>query len=188
MFGRLLSILVLSSLALAATPAVADEYQDTINVFRKAIESGPMLSKAYGYAVFPTVGKAGVGLGGAFGKGRVYEKGKHIGDTTLAQASFGWQLGAEAFSQIILFEDKRALEEFTRGQFEFSAEASAVAVTARAGASAGTTGASAGASAGQHDAKTAGKYHKGMATFTVGKGGLMYAATVAGQKFSYKAR
>jgi len=185
---RQFSILTLSSLLLVATPAWADEYQDTINVFQKAVKSGPMVSSAYGYAVFPTIGKAGVGLGGAFGKGRVYEKGRYIGDTSMTQASFGWQLGAESFSQIILFEDKRALQEFTKGNFEFSAEASAVAITAGAGAAAGTSGSSAGASAGQNDAKTSGKYHKGMATFTVAKGGLMYEAVLAGQKFSYKPR
>lgn len=188
MIKRLLSVLAVCAMALVAAPALADEYQDTINVFQKAIESGPMLSKAYGYAVFPTIGKAGIGVGGAYGKGRVYEKGKYIGDTSVTQASIGWQLGAEAYSQIVLFEDQRALQEFTKGNFEFSAEASAVAITAKATGSASTTGSSAGASAGQHDATTAGKYHKGMATFTVGKGGLMYAATVAGQKFSYKAR
>lgn len=188
MLKRLLSTVAVCSLAFAAAPALADEYQDTINVFRKAVASGPMVSKAYGYAVFPNIGKAGVGLGGAFGKGRVYEKGKHIGDTSMTQASIGWQLGAEVFSQIILFEDKRALQEFTKGNFEFSAEASATAITAGVGASAGTTGTSTGASAGQNDAKTSGKYHKGMATFTVAKGGLMYEAVLAGQKFTYKAR
>jgi lipid-binding SYLF domain-containing protein len=189
MLKRLFSILAVSSLAFAAAPALADEYQDTIDVFKKAIESGPLVGKAYGYAVFPTIGKAGIGLGGAFGKGRVYERGKYIGDTSVTQASVGWQLGAEAYSQIVLFEDQRALKEFTKGNFELSAEASAVAITAKAGGSASTTGSSAGASAGQHDATTkGGGYHKGLATYTVGKGGLMYAATVAGQKFSYKAR
>ena len=188
MIKRLLSALAVSSLAFAAAPALADEYQDTINVFQKAVKSGPMVNKAYGYAVFPTIGKAGIGLGGAYGKGRVYEKGKYIGDTSMTQASFGWQLGGEAFSQIVLFEDKRALQEFTKGNFEFSAEAKAVAITAGASATAGTSGSSTGASAGQNDAKTGGNYHKGMATFTVVKGGLMYEAVLAGQKFSYKAR
>jgi len=188
MIKRLFSILAVCSMALAAAPALADEYQNTIDVFKKAVRSGPMVSKAYGYAVFPTIGKAGIGLGGAFGKGRVYEKGKYIGDTSMTQASFGWQLGGEAFSQIVLFEDKRALTEFTKGNFEFSAEAKAVAITAAAGAAAGTTGTSAGASAGQNDAKAGGSYHKGMATFTVVKGGLMYEAVLAGQKFGYKAR
>ena len=117
MIKRLFSILAVCSMALAAAPALADEYQNTIDVFKKAVRSGPMVSKAYGYAVFPTIGKAGIGLGGAFGKGRVYEKGKYIGDTSMTQASFGWQLGGEAFSQIVLFEDQRALKEFTKGNF-----------------------------------------------------------------------
>jgi lipid-binding SYLF domain-containing protein len=178
--------LTLSSAVLFAAPAWADDYTDTINVFKQAGASGAFFNKAYGYAVFPTIGKAGVGLGGAFGKGRVYEKGKYVGDTTMTQVTVGWQLGGEGFSQIIFFEDKRALDDFKKGNFEFGAEASAVAITAAAGGQATTTGTSAGASAGQHDAKTVGKYHKGTAIFTVAKGGLMYQATLGGQKFSYK--
>jgi lipid-binding SYLF domain-containing protein len=184
---RLFSILAMVAIALAASSARADEYQDTINVFRKAIESSTFFDKAYGYAVFPTIGKAGVGVGGAFGKGRVYEKGKYIGDTSMTQVTVGWQLGGEGFSQIIFFEDKRALDEFKKGNFEFGAEASAVAITAAAGAQATTTGSTAGVSGGKNDAKAVGKYHKGTAIFTVAKGGLMYQATVGGQKFSYKA-
>ena len=188
MFKRLLQVLALFTVALTTTPAWADEYTDTINVFKKAVESSAFFDKAYGYAVFPTIGKGGVGLGGAFGKGRVYEKGKVVGDTSMTQVTAGWQLGAEAFSQMIFFEDKRALDEFKRGNFEFGAEASAVAITAAAGAQATTTGSTAGASAGKHDAKAVGKYHKGTAIFTVAKGGLMYQATLGGQKFTYKAR
>jgi lipid-binding SYLF domain-containing protein len=116
----------------------------------------------------------------------VYEKGKHIGDTSMTQLSVGFQLGGEGFSEIIFFQDERSLKEFTGGNFEFSAEAKAVAITAAAGGKASTTGSSAGASGGKKDATTVGSYHKGMATFTVTKGGLMYEATVAGQKFSYK--
>jgi lipid-binding SYLF domain-containing protein len=97
-------------------------------------------------------------------------------------------LGGEAFSQIIFFQDQRALKEFTSGNFEFGAEASAVAITAGAGAKANTAGSSAGASVSKNDAKTVGGYHKGMATFTVAKGGLMYEASVGGQKFNYKRR
>ena len=91
-----------------------------------------------------------------------------------------------AFSQIVFFADQRALEEFTSGNFEFGANVQAVAITAAAGASAGTGGASAGASGGKQDAATVGKFHKGMAVFTVAKGGLMYEASIAGQKFKYK--
>ncbi len=173
---------------LPAAPALADEYSDTVKLFQDAGQSAEFFKTAYGYAVFPTIGKGGVGLGAAHGSGRVYAKGKHVGDTSMTQVSVGLQLGGQAFSQIIFFQDERALKEFTSGNFEFSAEASAVAITAAAGGQASTTGSSAGASGGKKDATTVGKYYKGMAIFTIAKGGLMYQATVGGQKFSYKAR
>jgi lipid-binding SYLF domain-containing protein len=179
------SSLALSLLALSS-PARADEYTDTVSIFKNAGESGNFFKTAYGYAVFPTIGKAGFVVGGAYGEGRVYQKGKAIGTTTMTQVSLGLQLGGQAYSEIIFFEDARSLKEFTSGDFEFSADASVVAITAGANASASTTGVSAGASGGKKDASTVGKYNKGMATFTVAKGGLMYQATVAGQKFSYK--
>ena len=184
MLFRFLSA-ALFALLIPAAAASADEYQDTIKVFKEAGESAGFFKSSYGYAVFPTIGKAGLGIGAAHGKGRVYEKGKHIGDTSMTQGTIGFQAGAQAFSQIIFFQDARALKEFTGGNFEFSAEAQAVAITAAAGAQASTTGSSAGASGGRHDATTVGKYQKGMATFTVAKGGLMYQATIGGQKFSY---
>jgi lipid-binding SYLF domain-containing protein len=102
------------------------------------------------------------------------------------QLSVGFQAGGQAFSEIIFFEDARALKEFTGGNFEFGAEAQATAITAAVGAKASTTGSSAGASGGKKDAKTVGRYHKGTATFTVAKGGLMYEASIGGQKFKYK--
>ncbi len=186
---RLFSLLVLSSLALTAVPTfAADEYQDTINVFRKAEESGKFFANAYGYAVFPTIGKGGIGVGGAYGKGRVYEKGKWIGGTSMTQLSVGFQLGGQGFSQIIFFENAAALHKFTQGEFEFGAEASAVAITLSASAQAGTTGAAAGASVDKEKAKVVGSYNNGMAIFTVAKGGLMYEAAIAGQKFNYEKR
>jgi len=107
----------------------------------------------------------------------------------MTQLTVGFQLGGEAYSQIIFFEDQRAFDEFTSGNFEFAATASAVAITAGASAAATTTGSSAGASGGKHDATTKGAgYHKGMAVFTVAKGGLMYEASIGGQKFSYTAK
>ena len=174
--------------ALLALPAQADEYDETIAVFRKAEESGKFFANAYGYAVFPTVGKGGIGIGGAYGKGRVYEKGKVIGDTSMTQLSVGFQLGGQGFSQILFFENAEALRLFTQGEFEFGAEASAVAITLGASAKAGSTGASAGASAVPEKAKVVGAYNKGMAVFTVAKGGLMYEATISGQKFNFKKR
>ncbi len=182
---------LLLSLLLLALPfgsAWADaSYDSAINVFKGAGESGSFFDNSYGYAVFPTIGKGGVGIGGAYGKGRVYEQGAHVGNTSVTQLSIGFQLGGQAYSQIIFFEDKRAFDEFTSGNFEFGAQANAVAITAGASAAATTTGSSAGASGGRHDATTKGSYHKGMATFTVTTGGLMYEASVAGQKFSYTA-
>lgn len=166
----------------------ADEYADTIKVFKNAGASSGFFKSSFGYAVFPTIGKGGVGVGGAFGKGRVYKQGAYVGDTSMAQLTVGLQFGGQAYSQIIFFQDSRAFNEFTGGNFEFGAEATAVAITAGASAATTTTGTSAGASGTQHSATSAGTYHKGMATFTVAKGGLMYQATIGGQKFSYKPR
>jgi len=168
--------------------AMADEYSDTVDLFKNAGESSAFFDNSYGYALFPTIGKGGIGIGGAHGNGRVYAGGKYVGDTSMTQLTIGFQLGGEAFSQIIFFEDKRAFDEFTSGNFEFSADASAIAITASAKASATTTGSSATASGGKKDATTVGSYHKGMATFTIAKGGLMFQATVGGQKFSYTAK
>jgi lipid-binding SYLF domain-containing protein len=167
--------------------ALADDYQDTIKVFRDAGESGRLFDDAYGYAVFPTIGKGGIGIGGAYGEGGVFVGGKQVGKTTMAQLTIGFQLGGQAYSQIIFFKDKRAFDEFSSGNFEFGAQATAVAITAGASAGASTTGHSVGASGGKHDATTAGHYYKGMAVFTVAKGGLMYEASIGGQKFSYEA-
>ncbi|HKE43200.1 MAG TPA: YSC84-related protein [Steroidobacteraceae bacterium] len=173
-------------LVFGSTAVLADEYADTIKVFQNAGQSGAFFKKSYGYAVFPTIGKGGVGIGGAHGKGRVYAGGKYVGDTSMTQLTAGFQLGGQAFSQMIFFEDKRAFDEFTGGNFEFGAQATAVAITAGASVGATTTGSSAGASGGKNDAATVGGYYKGMAIFTVAKGGLMYEATVGGQKFNYK--
>jgi lipid-binding SYLF domain-containing protein len=185
MFKRLVSMLIFA--ALPALPAFADEYSDTISLFKNAGESAKFVDTAYGYAVFPTIAKGGVGVGAARGKGRVFEQGKYIGDTTMTQLSVGAQLGAQGYSEMVFFEDARALKEFTSGNFEFGADANAIAITASAGAKASTAGSSAGASGGKKDAATTGKYNKGMATFTIAKGGLMYEASVSGQKFKYKA-
>jgi lipid-binding SYLF domain-containing protein len=175
-------------LMLLAGVAHADKYTDTVNLFKNAGESAPFFHHSYGYAVFPTVVEGGLGVGGAYGKGRVYAHGRHVGDATMGQLSVGFQAGGKAYSEIIFFEDKRALDEFESGTFEFSAQASAIAVTAGASAIAGTGGVSAGASAGPKDANVIGTYNKGMAVFTIAKGGLMYAANIAGQKFTFHPR
>jgi lipid-binding SYLF domain-containing protein len=177
--------LVIGFIVLAAGPAKADDYTDTIALFKNAGQSSAFFSKSYGYAVFPTVGKGGLVVGAAHGSGRVYAAGKHVGDTSMTQVSVGFQAGGQAYSEIIFFEDKRSFDEFTSGNFEFSADASAIVITAAASGSAATTGATGSASGGKKDASTAGSYHKGMAVFTIAKGGLMYEAALAGQKFKY---
>ena len=172
-------------LSLFCSNVCADDYADTKKMFDDAGIT-KMFNSAYGYALFPTIGKAGFIIGGAYGKGRVFEQGKHIGNTAMTQATVGFRLGGAGFSQVIFFKDKRALTEFTNGNFEFGAEAQAVAITAAAGASANTAGNSATASGGKNNAITGeGGYRKGMSTYTITKGGLMYEASVGGQKFSY---
>ncbi len=122
--------------------------------------------KAWGYAVYPDVGKAGMGIGGAHGGGVVFEQGQVTGSTKLTQLSFGFQLGAQLYQEIIFFQNKAAMDDFKNGNFELGAQASAVAVTAGASVDA--------------------DYNNGVAVFTLAKGGLMYEASVGGQKFSYK--
>lgn len=177
---------LLALLLLPASLTWADEYSETVDIFRAAGESGEFFSKSYGYAVFPSIGKGGFVVGGAHGDGRVYVGGRPVGESAMTQLSVGAQIGGQVYSQIIFFEDKRAFDEFTSGNFEFGADASAVAITAAASASATTGGSTASASGGRHDAATAGAYHKGFGVFTVAKGGLMFAAAVAGQKYTYK--
>lgn len=147
----------------------AHDVQVTIDRFKR-VDPGlkVFFDKAYGYAVFPTIGKGGMGIGGAYGEGVVFEQGRAVGDTSMTQVTFGFQFGGQAYSELIFFKDKTALDKFRTGNFEFSAQASAVAV--KAGASATTD------------------YDNGVAVFTQTKGGLMYEATLGGQKFGYTAR
>ncbi len=177
---------LLIAVLLGAGPALADTYSDTIELFKNAGQSASFFNRSYGYAVFPTIGKAGFVVGGAYGEGRVYAHGAPVGDTSMTQLSVGFQLGGEGYSQIVFFEDKRSFDDFTSGNFEFGANVGAIVITAAASGSAGTTGATGSASGGKKDAATAGEYHRGMAVFIIAKGGLMYEASVSGQKFSYK--
>ena len=170
-----------------ANIAQADNYANTIKVFKKSQAVQPFFKNAYGYTVFPAIGKGGVGIGGSFGKGQVYRGGKVTGTTSLIKGTIGFQLGGQVFSEMIFFQDKRAYDEFTSGSFEFDATASAIAITAGAQAQAGTKGATAGASAGPSTGVQAPTlYSSGMAIFVHAKGGLMYEATIGGQKFSFK--
>ena len=123
--------------------------------------------EAYGYAVFPNVGKGGLGIGGAHGNGIVYRGGDPTGKTELKQVTVGFQAGGQSFIEVIFFKDQTAFDDFTRGNFEFGAQVSAVALTA--GVSADLA------------------YNAGVAVVTMAKGGLMYEATVGGQKFKYEA-
>jgi lipid-binding SYLF domain-containing protein len=179
----LVLLMFLSSFAFSAE---VEDYSSSISVFKESAEAKPYFATAYGFAMFPTVGKGGFGVGAAHGKGQVYHGGKVTGKTTLTHLSIGFQAGGQAFSQIIFFEDKRAYDEFIRGNFEFDAQASAVAITAGAQAQAGTAGTTAGASSGPRSGVQAPtRYNKGMATFVHAKGGLMYEAAVGGQKFKF---
>ncbi len=145
------------------------ETSSAITQFRnKDLGMSGWFAEAYGYAVFPSVGKGGIGVGGAYGRGQVYRQGRQLGYATLKQVTVGFQLGGQAYSEIIFFKDMAALDEFIRGNYEFDAQASAVALTAGASVDAA--------------------YNGGVAIFTMTKGGLMYEASVGGQKFSYVTR
>ncbi|SMD00482.1 Las17-binding protein actin regulator [Desulfocicer vacuolatum DSM 3385] len=185
-FFKKLFIFVLFLLFCFSGNATANSYSKTISVFKQSKMVQPFFKNCYGYAVFPTIGKGGFGIGGAYGKGKVYKRGKATGTTSLAKVSIGFQFGGQAFSQIIFFQDQRSYREFTSGSFEFDASASAVAITAGAQAKAGTEGATAGASAGPATGEQADvSYYKGMAVFVHTIGGLMYEATIGGQKFTF---
>jgi len=135
----------------------------------RARQVDPSLSKMFddarGYAVFPTVGKGAAGIGGAYGKGVLYERGKGVGYCDVSQATIGFQLGGQAYTEIICFETKDAIDAFKQGRFHFDAQATAVAIKSGVGANA--------------------KYVDGVAALTMDEAGLMYEASVGGQKFSY---
>jgi lipid-binding SYLF domain-containing protein len=180
------SVVLAACVGTARAEPDAVKFEHARSLFRHAGQSAGFFHSSYGYALFPTVGEGAFVVGGAGGKGGVFVHGKQVGWATLAQVSVGAQAGGQAFSEIIFFEDKRALDEFESGNFEFGADVGVVAITAGADASASTNGAQAGASGGMKDATTRGHYYKGMAVFTIAKGGLMYQAAVSGQKFGFK--
>ncbi|MEO7987019.1 MAG: YSC84-related protein [Gemmatimonadales bacterium] len=164
-------------LVTALHPAVASSQQPSADdlagvqeVIAKFKEKDPgmaeIFAKANGYAVFPTVGKGAIGIGGARGKGHVYRNGRHIGRSTLTQVTIGLQLGGQAYSEVVFFQNAEALENFKLGHLKLDAQASAIALTTRASADLG--------------------YRSGVAIVTMAKGGLMYEASVGGQKFSFR--
>ncbi|WP_321276807.1 lipid-binding SYLF domain-containing protein [Thiomicrorhabdus indica] len=169
------------------TEATTDiDYDNTIRSFKNSAQSAAFFDHAYGYAIFPTIGKAGFVIGGAYGQGRVYEQGQYTGMTEMFQGSIGFQFGGQAFSQIIFFQDQRAYDEFTSGSFEFGAQASAIVITAGVSGEASTKGTSATANAGQSYVAADGQYYKGMAVFNLAKAGLMYEASLSGAKYNFK--
>ena len=188
---RTLFISLVAVFAFIAQPAFADDVDTAIENFRGA-GAGDFIDDAYGYAVFPSIGKGGIGIGGAHGKGEVFVGGKKVGKTKMSQITYGLQLGGQVYSQMIFFRDERAFDDFTSGNFEFGAQATAVALTA--GAQASTTSGGGGNTSSGTDADSSKvnaddkEYdsRSGMATFTIAKGGLMYEATLGGQKFKYE--
>lgn len=179
-------ILLAVAILMLSHSSLADDSTEAVANFKKSAQVKKFFDNAYGYAIFPTIGKGGFGIGGSYGEGSVYEQGKKTGTTTMAQITIGFQLGGQAFSEIIFFKNKQSYNNFISGNFEFSAQASAVAINAGANAKTSTTGSSAGASTSPEKNQQHGIYQNGMATFTFIKGGLMYEAALGGQKFSFK--
>ncbi len=181
---------LLATMLLVTSPlAMSQEVQDfspTLETFRQIPQVAPYFETAYGYAVWRTIARGGIGIGGATGRGQVYVGGNVTGFSRLIDISIGFQLGGQAYRQIIFFQNEASYNEFTRGNYEFDAQASAVAVTASAQASSGTQGSQATAGAtGTGAAAAGGNYQAGMRIFTIATGGLMYQATIAGQKYSF---
>lgn len=177
---RALAILTLTVFALVAVTAPTEagwdprkeqkqlrKAQATIKAFKRKDPSlNVFFKQAYGYAVFPKIIKGGLGIGGAHGKGLVFRRGKVIGRATLSQGTVGFQLGGQAYSEIIFFKDRAAFKRLTDGNLEFAAQATAVAAKQGVAANA--------------------DYSKGVAIFTMVKGGFMYEASIGGQKFRFK--
>jgi len=168
-----LSFILSSTFAQAWSPDSDDKMelavaQSIINAKDKDPSLAAWFESAYAYAVFPKVGKGGIGIGGAHGKGLVIQGDKTVATTSLSQLTIGFQLGGQVYSQFVMFKDQTAFDNFARGNFEMGAQISAVAITLGASADA--------------------NYDGGVAVFTIAEGGLMYEATVGGQKFKYEAK
>ena len=183
---QLLQLLITTVLFFAGSSAYAaaslQKCQEPMAKFKELGNVKELLAQSYGYAVLPTIGKGGMGIGGAGGSGCVFAGEKHTGNVSMGQVTVGWQLGGQSYSELILFKNADTYKEFTQGNFEFGADATAVALTYGAAAGASTQGAS--ASAG--DTKGKGAWKRGMAIFTLAKGGLMYEASIGGQKYNFK--
>ena len=172
----------------AATASIEDEkdrlaVQSALVAFDESKKVDEFFAHSYGVVIFPNVGKGGLGIGGAHGSGWGFRKGVLDGTSKMTQVTIGFQAGGQAFSQVIFFETEADFNRFTSGNFELGAQASAVALTAGANASASTAG---GTAAGANTSQAKTTYTDGMAIFTMAKGGLMYEASVGGQKFKYR--
>jgi lipid-binding SYLF domain-containing protein len=183
-FGLVAGLLL--ALSGTAISQEVDDFSRTIEEFRNVDAVAPYLDSAYGYAVWRTIARGGLGIGAATGKGQVYLNGEVTGFSRLIDVTFGFQAGGQAYRQIIFFQDERAYEEFTSGTFQFDAAASAVAVTAGAQANISTQGNQASAGAGSSsNTSLGGGYIRGLQIFTMTIGGLMYQATIGGQSYGF---
>ena len=185
---HLMSAVILASLVTTAHAqrGVRDP-SETLELFRGIPEVAAYFQGSYGYAVWPRIARGGLGVGASRGRGQVFVGGQLMGYSRMTEVSVGLQAGGQTYRQIVFFQNREAYDNFTSGGFEFDASASAVAVTASAQAGAGTTGASASAGAGAPNSAAGGGYHNGMQVFTMAEGGLMYKATIAGQRYNFEA-
>lgn len=176
---------LLAAVAMTAEAQRVRDVTETVDLFRAIPQVTPYFESAYGYAVWNRIGRGGLGVGASRGRGQVYVGGQMTGFSAHTEVSIGLQAGGQAYRQIIFFQNKEAYDRFTAGSFEFDAQAQAVAVTASAEAGAGTTGARTSAGAGSPNTAAGGGYTKGMQIFTMSEGGLMYKATIAGQRYNF---
>ena len=176
-------------ISLISMPSIAaDKNELALEAFRDA-GAGSYIDASYGFAVFPSIGKAGLLIGGAHGKGVVYREGSIIGNSTMTQVSLGLQFGGQVYKQIIFFEDARSMRGFTSGEFEFNGQAAAVALNSGASAEISTGGGgrySVIAANGESAEVDSAGFVDGMAVFTLSQGGFMVEVSIGGQKFSYE--
>ncbi|NTS41627.1 hypothetical protein HRG84_11985 [Flavisolibacter sp. BT320] len=163
--------LMISVTGIAQTEKEASLIEDSKNAKAEFVKSDDLMQSlfdnAYAYVIFPNIGKGAIGIGGAAGNGIVYQGGNPIGSAKMKQVSIGFQFGGQTYREVIFFENEAALDRFKSDNFEFAAQASAVAVDK--GKSANV------------------KYRDGVMVFTQEKKGLMYEASIGGQKFDYSA-
>ena len=173
--------------AIAASGQSVKDLSETIKTFKSVPVVQPFFDNSFGYAVWARIARGGIGIGGATGRGQVYVDGEITGFSRLVDVSIGLQLGGQVYRQIVFFEDASAYDDFSEGKFEFDAQASAVAVTASARASSGTQGSQASVGAASSAELVGAKaYYEGMRVFTMTVGGLMYQATIAGQRYNFR--